>query len=385
MNKKKGLKDEVLEFIKSEKSVTKTDISNYFKLSAAGTGKIVKELLLENLIVKAKQGISTGGRPPVILEINKENLGKVLGVYYAPTFIEITLGNISGDMYESYRYEIETKGEVIFTKGEELIQEMLNEYSDIGIISVVVNGLIDSKNGIVIFSPHYNVKNFNLKSRLEEKFNLRVLVENDVRAMALTEKIFGLCKENHNFVVLNIEEGVGGSIYLNDMLYHGYGSMSGELGHMVVKRESFEICSCGKKGCLETEVSNRALIKKIFKQIRINGRYSSLKKILENRDIAIDDVITAYDDKDMLVLAVIGEAIQYVTYAIDMIISVINPEKIILYGDIFKSKNILDGLLKDISKLTMDEQNYEINVSNFLTSIYKKAPFSLANYMIFKY
>ena len=384
MNSKKNLKDEVLEFIKIKKSVTKNDICSYFNLSPAGTGKIVRKLLLENVIVQTKHKNSTGGRPPALFEINKENLGKVLGIYYAPTFIEVTLGNISGDMYQSYRYDIETKGEIIFTKGEKLIQEMLNENSDIGIISVVVNGLIDSKNGIVIFSPHYNVKNFDLKSRLEEKFKLRVLIENDVRVMALTEKIFGLCKGNHNFVVLNIEEGVGGSIYLNDTLYHGYGSMSGELGHMVVKRESLEVCSCGKKGCLETEVSNRALIKKIFKQIKINGRYSSLKKILENREITIDDVIRAYDDKDMLALSIIEEAVQYITYAIDMIISVINPEKIILYGDIFKSNNILEKLIRDIGKITMDEQNYEINISNFLTSIYKKAPFSLANHMIFK-
>ena len=53
--------------------------------------------------------------------------------------------------------------------------------------------------------------------------------------MALAEKVYGVCKENHNFVVLNVEDGVGGSIFLNNMLYHGYGSMSGELGHMVVK------------------------------------------------------------------------------------------------------------------------------------------------------
>ena len=72
---------------------------------------------------------------------------------------------------------------------------------------------------------------------------------------------------SNNFVVLNVEEGVGGSIYLNNMLYHGYGSMSGELGHMVVRRNSLEKCSCGKKGCLETEVSNRAIIKKVVAKI----------------------------------------------------------------------------------------------------------------------
>ena len=385
MNKKEGLKEKVLEYIKMKKAVSRTDIAKYFGITPAGIGKVVTELLRENLLVESKEGTSTGGRKPILLEVNKGNIGSILGVYYAPGFIELTLGNINGDMFESKRFDVNSKGEEIFLESENYISEFIENSGDIGMISAVVNGLIDSKNGNVIFSPHYNVRNFNLKKRLEERFGVRTVVENDVRAMALTEKIFGICQENHNFVVLNIDEGVGGSIYLNDMLYHGYGSMSGELGHMVVKRDSLEKCSCGKRGCLETEVSNRSMIKKIFKQIKINGRYSSLKKLVEGgKKIEINDVIRAYEEKDMLAMSVVGESIHYISYAMDMIISVINPEKIVLYGDIFKSRYILDALLKEIRKITLDEQNYDIVVSNFLTSIYKKSPFSLANYMVFR-
>lgn len=385
MNKKEGLKEKVLEYIKMKKSVSRTEIAKYFGITPAGIGKVVTELLKENLLVESKEGTSTGGRKPILLELNKGNIGNVLGVYYAPGFIEVTLGNINGDMFESKRFDVNSKGEEIFLESENYISEFIENSGDIGMISAVVNGLIDSKNGNVIFSPHYNVRNYNLKKRLEERFKVRTVVENDVRAMALTEKIFGICQENHNFVVLNIDEGVGGSIYLNDMLYHGYGSMSGELGHMVVKRDSLEKCSCGKRGCLETEVSNRAMIRKIFKQIKINGRYSSLKKLVESdKKIEINDIIRAYEEKDMLAMSVVEESIHYISYAMDMIISVINPEKIVLYGDIFKSRYILDALLTEIRKITLDEQNYDIVVSNFLTSIYKKSPFSLANYMVFR-
>lgn len=385
MYKKEGLKENILEYIKIKKSVSRTEIAKNFRVTPAGAGKIVTELLNENLILESKEGTSTGGRKPILLELNKKNIGKILGVYYAPGFIEITLGNINGEMFHSKRYEIKGVGVDIFKESEKLISAVLNNNIDIGMISAVVNGLIDSKNGNVIFSPHYDVRNFQLKNIFEKKFKIRTVVENDVRAMALTEKIFGICQDNHNFVVLNIAEGVGGSIFLNNMLYHGYGSMSGELGHMVVKRDSLEKCSCGKRGCLETEVSNEAMVRKIFRQIKINGRYSVLKKSVEkNEKIEINDIIRAYEEKDMLAMAVVGETIHYISYAVDMIISVINPEKIVLYGDIFKSRYILDALLNEIRKLTLNEQNYEIVVSSFLTSIYKKSPFSLANYMIFR-
>ena len=160
-----------------------------------------------------------------------------------------------------------------------------------------MNGMVDSENGISIFSPHYNWKNINLKRRFEDRFRVKVFVENDVRAMALTEKIFGSCKDNQNFVVMNIGDGVGGSIFLNDAPYHGYGSISGELGHMVVRRNSSEKCSCGKKGCLETEVSNVAIIKKITSQIKLNN-YSSLKNVLvEKGALSINDILKGVAEK----------------------------------------------------------------------------------------
>lgn len=384
MKREGNLKNRVLELIKNRKYISRNEIAKEFGVTSAGVGKVVKELLNENLIVESKEGESTGGRKPVLLEINKKNIGKVLGVYFAPKFFQITIGNINGEMFESKRYDfIEEKN--YFKQGEEVIKKFLNIYKDISIISIVTNGLVDSEKGKVIFSPHYNIKNYPLKDEIEKKFNIKTVVENDVRAMALTEKIFGVCRDNHNFVVLNIEDGVGGSIYLNDMLYHGYGSMSGELGHMVVKRGSLEKCSCGKRGCLETEVSNRAIIKKIFTQIKNNNRFTLLRKVLDrNKNIDINDILSAYEEKDMLTLEIVGEAISYIAYAMDMIISVINPEKIILYGDIFKSRYILDALLNEIGKITLDEQNYEVVVSNFLTSIYKKSPFAVANYFAFK-
>lgn len=382
--REKKLKYQVLEVIKRKKEISRIELAKELNVSPASIGKSVKELLEDKSIIESGYDISSGGRKPLLLKINDKNFGEILGIYFAPKCIYVSVGNIDGKIELTRVCNIEEKGEDIFVKGEKIVENILNKNKDIKIISVVLNGLVDTDRGILIFSPHYNVRNFNIKDRFIKKFNKKVVLENDVRSMALTEKVFGNCKNNHNFVVLNIEDGVGGSIFLNDALYHGYGSISGELGHMTVKRESLERCLCGKKGCLETEVSNRAIIKKIITQIKINNKYTSLKKILEvNRSLSIDDVIKAYKEKDMLSLNILGEAIYYIAYAIDMIISVINPEKIILFGDIFKSKEILENLLKEIRKITLDEQNYQIEVSNFLSDIYLKSPFALANYNIF--
>ncbi|WP_294659339.1 ROK family transcriptional regulator, partial [uncultured Fusobacterium sp.] len=250
-----NLKLKILELIKAKNGISRIDISREFGITPAAVGKVINEFLEKKIIIEEREGESTGGRKPSLLNINKDKIGNILGVYFAPTFVQVTIGDIDGNIFSTRRYRLGDLGGDIVGSTEEIIEKELTKNRDVEVISVVMNGLVDSERGVSIFSPHYNTKNISIVERFQKKFRKKIYLENDVRVMALVEKVFGECRDNQNFVVLNVEEGVGGSIYLNDMLYHGYGSMSGELGHMVVKRNSLEKCSCGKRGCLETEVS----------------------------------------------------------------------------------------------------------------------------------
>ena len=386
--RKNSIKIKTLELIKNSNGTSRAELAKKLEITPAGVGKIINKFLESGIIEEISEGISTGGRRPVIIKINKKKIGVILGVSLAPRFIQIVTGDIDGKILKTQKYSLKKrlpeKEHSILELTEKLIEREIKKNSDISTISVVMNGMVDSENGISIFSPHYNWKNINLKRRLEGKFKVKVFVENDVRAMALTEKIFGSCKENQNFVVMNIGDGVGGSIFLNDAPYHGYGSMSGELGHMVVRRNSPEKCSCGKKGCLETEVSNVAIIKKITSQIKLNN-YSSLKNTLVEKGVlTINDVLKGVAEKDMLTFNIVLEAIHMIANAIDGIISVINPEKIVLFGEIFQNRFLFETLVNEIKKFTLDEQYYEIKRSEFCKNIYEIAPLAVVSYKIFK-
>lgn len=386
--RKNSIKIKTLELIKNSNGISRSELAKELDITPAGVGKVVNRFLENGIIEETSVGVSTGGRRPLILKINEKKIGAILGVSLAPRFIQIVIGDISGKILKDKKYSLKKrlleKEHNILELTEKLIEREIKKNSDISIISVVMNGMVDSENGISIFSPHYNWKNINLKRRFEDRFRVKVFVENDVRAMALTEKIFGSCKENQNFVVMNIGDGVGGSIFLNDAPYHGYGSISGELGHMVVRRNSPEKCSCGKKGCLETEVSNVAIIKKITSQIKLNN-YSSLKNILiEKEALTINDILKGVAEKDMLTFNIVIDAINMIATAIDGIISVINPEKIVLFGEIFQNRFLFETLVNEIKKVTLDEQYYEIKKSEFSKNIYEIAPLAVVSYKIFK-
>ena len=83
-------------------------------------------------------------------------------------------------------------------------------------------------------SPYYGWKEINIKEALENELNLGVYVDNDVRAMALGESWFGITKDISNFVTLNISNGIGAGIIINNKPYYGVDFSAGEIGHIAV-------------------------------------------------------------------------------------------------------------------------------------------------------
>lgn len=72
-----------------------------------------------------------------------------------------------------------------------------------------MHGLVDSDQGVALFSPHLNLENIPIKESLEKEFNLPVIVENDVRALATkAESWFGQGKGVSDFISLSVGRGI---------------------------------------------------------------------------------------------------------------------------------------------------------------------------------
>jgi glucokinase len=102
-------------------------------------------------------------------------------------------------------------------------------------------------------------RNEPLKSRIESKTNLPVLLENDANAAGWAEFRFGAGKDVQSMIMLTIGTGVGGAIISEGRLLKGGFGIGAELGH-VISVPGGRVCGCGLKGCLETYASGTALL-----------------------------------------------------------------------------------------------------------------------------
>lgn len=122
-------------------------------------------------------------------------------------------------------------------------------------------GLIDSKNGVVVFAGNLGLNNFPLVSILENLIKIPVKITNDANAAALGEAKFGAGKEYSDSILITLGTGVGGGIVIDGKLFEGNKSAGAEIGHMVIERYGNH-CTCGRRGCFETYCSATALMKK---------------------------------------------------------------------------------------------------------------------------
>ena len=162
----------------------------------------------------------------------------------------------------------------------------------------------------------------NLVKILEEKYNLPIVLENDVNCVALGEKWIGAGKDLSNFICLTIGTGIGGGIILNNQLFRGENFVAGEFGHILIK-----------KGEFEQFASTTALIRLVKER---TGKTLNGKEIfdLEKKEIV------EYQE-------VISEWIENLTDGLSSIVYSFNPANMILGGGVIGQGEPLINRIKD--------------------------------------
>ena len=204
-----------------------------------------------------------------------------------------------------------------------------------------MHGLVNPDKGVAIFAPNLNLRNMALREQLEAEFHVPVEVDNDVRAMALGESWFGNGRGIDNFICVNVGNGVGAGIILDQKLFRGASFTAGEVGHTTVDPDG-PPCTCGNNGCLQTLVSGPAVAARAREQIQA-GRSS----VLEGKDITGEAIYHAALEGDALALDILRQTGRYLGIGLANLINTLNPERVIVGGGVAKAARFIMGPLKD--------------------------------------
>ena len=233
-----------------------------------------------------------------------------------------------------------------------------------------VPGMIDSAQGLVVYSNNLRWENFYIADAVSRLTGLEVRIANDANVAALGEARFGGGKNLKNTVMLTLGTGVGGGMVLDGRLYEGNRSAGAEMGHTVIMAGG-ERCSCGRRGCLEAYASATALIRDTKRAMEADP--DSLMWEIGSTDKVNGKTAFDYKDKDKSARAVVDNYIMMLGCGIANIANELRPEAVILGGGVCAQGDELINPLKELLKTEIYAGDRGPNVDIVVASLGNEA------------
>lgn len=326
----------VLEAIHSQGEASRKGLAEEIGFAPSYIGTLVAELRRRGLVEEGGRSPSRAGRRRILLHVIPD-LAHVIGIRIGRANTRIVVTDLPGNVLRLKKLPTEIR------KGEQHAFELIEREIGSAVeadrlikgIGIGVSGVIDRQSGTVLFWPKVpGWNNVPLRRKIQTKYGLPVVVEDSVRTMALTEKKFGQAKKYSNFAYVVVSMGIGAAIYIDDRLYIGANDLAGELGHTTID-ERGDICSCGNRGCLEVYASGWAIINRVKGGLQ-QGVHSGLAALMENQPgmVSIEAIVNAAKLRDQFAHTVLWEAGVHLGTALATIVNLLNPEAIVLGGEV---------------------------------------------------
>ncbi len=243
--------------------------------------------------------------------------------------------------------------ELIISVVAEMIEESGIKKKDIHAISAGAPGVIDSADGIVLFSPNLPWRDYDIKTPIEKKFDVPFFIGNDVNVGVLGEYKYGIARGYHNVVGIFPGTGMGGGLILDDKLYTGHKFKGAELGHIVLEPEG-PLCGCGQRGCLEALSSKQGMSAYIREQVA-RGRESMMADAVKDGVFKSKQLKKALAAKDPVTVEAVNRACHYLAIATGSMINIFSPDIVVYGGGVIEACGdiFLKKILKEVDRYCM--------------------------------
>ena len=327
-------KKQILKELYFANSLSCAELSLLIKKSLPLTTKLVYELIDEGYVSEKGFAVSTGGRRPITFSL-KADVQFIVSVALDQFVARIVIMDMHNNFVtplEKFELRLQKNPEAVNILGDKInrvIKKSRIPLKKIIGVGIGMPGFVDAKKGVnysFLKTPGKTVT-----ALLQEKLGVPVFIDNDSSLIALAEFRFGASKRKKNSMVVNIGWGVGLGMILDGELFRGNNGFAGEFSHIPLFLNG-KLCSCGKRGCLETETSLLTIIEKAKEGLKA-GRVSILDaSALEHFEQASETLITAAREGDQFAVELFSETGYNIGRGVAILIHILNPEQIILSG-----------------------------------------------------
>lgn len=318
----------LLEYLYRKKRASKSTLARLAQISIPAVSNILQELEKEGRVVNVQDDRLSRGHSSGAWLIAPDG-DWTLCMNITPTSIECQLGNacLSPKGEVEYHAIDAPTPQSLLTAIEKCWHQYRKHWPNRKInLALAVHGQVDAGTGVSQTMPQAPWKQpIEMKYLLEEKLNVRVMVDNDCVMLALAEK-WQNDGQYRDFCVINVDYGIGSSFVINDQVWRGSLYGSGQIGHTIINPDGVA-CDCGRYGCLETVASLSALKKQARMWLKTRPDLANNPETL-----TIDALIDKWQQGDSRLQAWVEDSANAIGLSLYNFLNILNINNILLYG-----------------------------------------------------
>ena len=266
--------------------VSRVELASITGLTIPTVHGLIKELMQEGIVEELgttePQGGGAGRRAALLglKPCSRVSIGVDLGVRTTRIGLLDLKGNILQEAQVIRHGEEKPKDTLdkVLSTVEELVSDSALSAENIVGLGIGVPGLVEVATGTIRRCPNLGWHSIPIAVWFQEKLNMPVIIDNNIRAMAVGERMFGRGREEANLISFFVGPGIGAGVMINDQIFRGVNDGAGEVGHTLIDPNG-PMCSCGRRGCLEAVASNRAIVRNLWEVIQ-SGKDPGLQNLV---------------------------------------------------------------------------------------------------------
>jgi len=311
----------VLAQLGAQGPASRADLARSLGVSPALMTQLTKDLLADGLLVELEHSPSQGGRPARMLGL-AESAGRAIGVKVVADHVAFVEVGLDGAVLRSASEPFDATATTLLADLASLLERFIAGGSAIRVLGVGVGvpGAVDRQGNGVVDSTQLGWNQVPVGETLRRALHLPVIVENNVNALAMAERLYGVGRRHDSFLVVTIGTGVGAGIVVDGVVLRGSSGGAGEIGHTPVLEDG-PLCSCGNTGCLEAIIGEAALVRR--------GR----DRGVIGAEAGIAALRAAADAGDPAAASIFSEAGHLLGRTLAGLVQALDPELLILLGE----------------------------------------------------
>jgi glucokinase-like ROK family protein len=327
----------IMNHLRTNAPISRAALAEATGLNKTTVSSLVNELIKRQFVQEIGLATPTSGRPGILLKLNP-TAGFIVSCEIGTFFILVICTDFSPKIIWRYEEHFD------LSMGQHAILDrmlaILNQAIEVGCpacgpllgITVGVPGLVDQATGALLFAPNLGWKDLPIRAILQESFNVPLFVDNEANIAALGEHYFGAAQGYEEVLYISAGVGLGGGIVHDGRVFSGVTGVGAEFGHMTMDPDG-EICKCGNQGCWETQVSQQALFRHIWRHIE-QGEVSRLSEMTggDRSSLTIPLIVDAARAGDAVALGALEIIGRHLGIGIASLVNALNPELVVFGG-----------------------------------------------------